>query len=514
MYKKTRLRPATMAKPTGRKRRRSNTQNEDLLCNVTGLHHTSLRHDETMEVCMAELECAQEQDAAPAEKVATYTSAQARPTHHNSSSSWIQAFQTWVITGKYTGGLPNPQLEVSRHFQTQELSSFLLAKCPPLRMPAFERWWIDSKWEECYQQDRLKEDPLIPCRPSLETEASQRLLEEIVHSSETMTEDDAQRIVHDLCLKTKHTTQELAQMSSRKLAPLGKGAHIELEKNSSQCTLRYTRKSWKKPFCVQVNTLHYDKLWEAFVRVHPSLKREKHTLQSFHVLIFCLLLRYSSLSGGHLLNDLRGGGMQGAIHPEVFEVLQRFFPSQPIMECFASPWNAHMPDFTSAFQDLDAHFGSLGDFRHYHFREGVFQANPPFSPGLMMDMAKRMEECLTVATREKKRLTFFVIVPTANVREDAVPPPKRHAEESFSTMRSSTHCRLHVVLPSREHGYVEGAQHLRPTRYKQSPYDTSLILLQSEAAQQGLDTKSFEKKLRKAFASRHEEELKQRQEKR
>jgi phosphorylated CTD-interacting factor 1 len=426
----------------------------------------------------------------------------------------MQAFQTWVTTEKYTGGLPNPQLEVSRHFQTQQLSSFLLAKCPSLRMPAFERWWIDSKWEECDHQDgwTVKEDPVIPCRPSLETAASQRLLEEIVHSSETTTEDDAHRIVHDLCLKTKHATQELAQMASRKLAPLGKGAHIELEKNSSQCTLRYTRGSWKKPFCVHVNTLHYDKLWEAFVRVHPSLQREKHALQSFHVLVFCLLLRYSSLSGGHLLNDLRGGGMQGAIHSQVFEVLQHFFPLQPIMECFASPWNAHMPVFTSAFHDLDAHFGSVGDFRHYHFREGVFQANPPFSPGLMMDMAKRMEKCLTVATREKKQLTFFVIVPTANVSVDAVPPAKRHAKQSFSTMTSSTHCRLHLILPSREHGYVEGAQHLRPTRYKQSPYDTSLILLQSEAAHaQGLDAKSFEKKVRKAFASRHEEELKQRQ---
>ena len=131
---------------------------------------------------------------------------------------------------------------------------------------------------------------------------------------------------------------------------------------------------------------------------------------------------------------------------------------------------------------------------------------------LMMQMAERMEECLAVASREKKRLTFFVIVPTANVGDDTAPPAKRHAETSFSIMTTSTHCRLHLVLPSRQHGYVEGAQHLRPTRYKQSPYDTSLILLQSEAAYaEGLDHKSFQKKLRKAFSSRHDEEIKQRQ---
>lgn len=510
-----------MAKPTGRKRRRSNSDNVDLLCNIKGLHDSSLHHDQMVEDCLAELQCAQEQvqeqDSA-GKKGATDSSTAARPNHHtahhSNNLSWVRVFQTWVITGKYTGGLlPNPQLEVSRHFHTQQLSSFLLAKCPSLRMPSFERWWIDSKWEEYDQKDILNDDPVIPCHPSLETEASQRLLEEIVHSSsETFTEDTAQRIVHDLCLKTKHAVQELTAMTSRRLAPLSKGADIVLEKGPSQCTLRYKRKSWKKPFYVHVNTVHYDKLWEAFLQVHPSLKREKHILQSFHILVFCLLLRYSSLSGGHLINDLRGGGMQGAIHPEVFEVLQRFFPSQPIMECFSSPWNAHMSVFASAFQDLDAHFGSVGDFRDYRFQEGVFEANPPFSPGLMMHMAERMEEYLAEATREKKGLTFFVIVPTANVGDDTAPPAARHAEKSFSIMTTSKYCRLHVVLPSRQHGYVEGAQHLRPTRYKQSPYDTSLILLQSEAAHaEGLDHKSFQKKLRKAFASRHDEEIKQRQ---
>ena len=353
----------------------------------------------------------------------------------------------------------------------------------------------------------------MPCRPSPESEASHRLIQEIVHSDDNLTKKDAQEVVNDLCLKTKRAVQEVSNMASRRLAPLGKGSRIELEKGTSQHTLRYKRKSWKKAYAVQVNVTHYDKLWDAFNKVYPSLTREKKVLPSFHVLIFCLLLRYSALSGGHLLNDLRGGGMQGAVMPDTFAVLQRFFPLQEILECFASPWNAQLPLFASAFEDLDTHFGSVGDFRQLDLSEGVYQVNPPFSPGLMVQMVEQLDEKLAVATQESKRLTFFVIVPTAQDEGSQPAPAKRHAEKSFSTMIKQ--CRLHMVLASREHGYVEGAQHLRPTRYKQSPYDTSLILLQSEAAHKEFSNKhkSFEKEMRKAFASRHEEEILERKQK-
>ena len=467
-----------------------------------------------MEACLTEMEHAQEET--PANKFTTNIGNSAtkalRPTQ-SSNDSWKIALRQWVTTGKYTVGLPNPQVEVSRHFHTQQLSSFLLTQCPSLRMPAFERWWIDSKWEE-YTYDG-GHDPVIPCRPSLESESSKRLVEELIHACDNMHTEQAEDIVRELCLKTKHAAQEVSAMASRRLAPLSKGAHVALENGLSQHTLRYKRKSWKKPFCVQVNVTHYDKLWNAFCDAHPSLKREKRVLPAFHLLLFCLLLRYSSLSGGHLLNDLRGGGMQGSIMSDAFHVLQRFFPSQQIMECFASPWNSHLPLYASAFPDLDCHFGSVGDFREVSLGEGVCQANPPFSPGLMTHMAKRIEADLTVANDESIRLAYFVIVPTADAYDGSAPPAKQHAEKSFSAMITSPFCRLHMVLPSRQHGYVEGAQHLRPTRYKQSPYDTSLILLQSDAAahEEALNHKSFEKELRKAFASRHEEELQQRQQK-
>ena len=138
-------------------------------------------------------------------------------------------------------------------------------------------------------------------------------------------------------------------------------------------------------------------------------------------------------------------------------MLEQFFPLQEIMECFASPWNAHLPVYASAFQDLDAHFGLVGDFCEYPFRDGVYEANPPFSPGLMLRMAEGILQCLAVADRESKGLTFLVIVPTANNRDKESPPAKQHAQKSFSLLTTSPHCRLHMILPSRQHGYVEGA---------------------------------------------------------
>jgi phosphorylated CTD-interacting factor 1 len=504
-----------MAKTTGNKRRRSSEQNVDLGCHITGFEGLDSPVD-SMEACLAAMEGAQQRDdeTHSSRHEHAYSGA-AKP--REPDNVWKRAMKEWVMNGKYTIGLPNPQAEVSRHFHTQQLSSHLLKQCPSLRMPAFERWWIDSKWEEYDAAvTTTNDDPVMPCRPSPESEASLRLIEEIVHSDDNLTNEQAHDVVQDLCFKTKTAVQEISSMVSRRLTPLGKGSRIELEKGSTQHTLRYKRKSWKKPYAVQVNVTHYDKLWNAFNKVYPSLKGEKKVLPSFHVLIFCLLMRYSSLSGGHLLNELRGGGMQGAVMPDTFAVLQRFFPLQEILECFASPWNAQLPLFASAFEDLDTHFGSVGDFRQLVLSEGVFEVNPPFSPGLMVKMVEQVNEKLAAATQESKQLTFFVIVPTAE--EDSpgsAPPAKRHAEKSFSAMIHSPYCRLHVVLASREHGYVEGAQHLRPTRYKQSPYDTSLIMLQTDAAHKEFSKKrkSFEKKIRKAFASRHEEEIIERKQK-
>ena len=55
-------------------------------------------------------------------------------------------------------------------------------------------------------------------------------------------------------------------------------------------------------------------------------------------------------------------------------------------------------------------------------------------------------------------------------------------------MRSARPCssapiaRLHVCPAAADHGFVDGAQHTRAYAFRQSPYDTTLFFLQTDAA--------------------------------
>ena len=94
-------------------------------------------------------------------------------------------------------------------------------------------------------------------------------------------------------------------------------------------------------------------------------KSKEQTTHAFHAIVFCLVVRYSSLSGGQQINDWRGGGMQGAVHDTVFDCFSKWFGGAVGgTECFASPFNSTLPRYYSAFPspDLDGHFGSCGDF--------------------------------------------------------------------------------------------------------------------------------------------------------
>ena len=53
---------------------------------------------------------------------------------------WNRAVHSWQKTGTYTPGLlPSFDVELTRHFKVQALSTFLL-DASNVKMPAFERW--------------------------------------------------------------------------------------------------------------------------------------------------------------------------------------------------------------------------------------------------------------------------------------------------------------------------------------------------------------------------------------
>jgi len=394
----------------------------------------------------------------------------------NRIKSWNTAFLDWAShRGTYTPGLlPLFDIEVARHFQVNEISSYLLDACSKIKMVAFERWLLDSKVEE-RQRQVLQEtatsdaSDVVLSRVTVNFDASKRLIEELREAG--METNQARKVVKELCRRTQVSVQKLVAQSRSfsDQTPLKKGDRIDLEKNGSIYTLVYHRKRWKKPFCVKINSSHYEKLRDMFVRVHnqagvgKAIKlveagKATRATHAFHLITMVLLLRYSSLAGGQLLNDLRGGGMQGAVHGEVFQVLQSTFPDQPIMECFASPLNSFLPSFCSAFSDIDFHFGSVGDFLDHPLTSGCCEANPPFTPGLMDIMTDRMEYNLQLANEQSLSLTFVIIIPSAIDDGSEMPAAKRYAAPSFQRLIDSSACRRHIILSAKEHGYVEGSQ--------------------------------------------------------
>ena len=437
---------------------------------------------------------------------------------------WMDLFQNWERSGRYTTGLlPSFDTELARHFQMEKLSSFLLKESREIRMPLLERWLLDAKLEEEEEESfrgrtttttksQLLSDPVIPNGVDESWDCSCRLVVELTDKG--IPDEKAQEIVQDLCHKTMVALQDLTALKRRthNKCPLGKGDRILVEDNDSsdrhkRKTLIYNRKSWKKPYRIHINESHYNKLRAMFENVHNvQLSSKSHSnnklLHSFHLIVMCLLLRYSSLSGGQLLHDLRGGGMQGAIQPEVFRALHQSLGT-PCMECFASPLNAHYSRFGSAFgNDLDWHFGSVGNFFSLDLGQGCFEVNPPFAPGLMLRMAEHIASKIQKANGCKAALTFVVVVPTGDNKDDDGAVVKQFASESFRKLKELS-CGRHTRLQSRSHGYVEGSQHLRPTSYKQSMYDTSVLLIQSKrAAKRFKSADRFDAVIREAFACR------------
>ncbi|KAL7454392.1 hypothetical protein ACHAWC_006035 [Mediolabrus comicus] len=552
--------------------------------------------------------------------------------------------------------IPNIRVELARHLQVENLSTFLLQSCPNLRMPTFERWLIDSRLEQsdriqsiaeswaldpasklefksqkkkygraalhaeenAYEgretarrikesrilleversmaqsggntgnidrllmKTRLLMDPILPSNP-LETDpSSERLIGEIIANNLKMNDDSsdeitlkqtAKQVVNDLLNRCSDAVKEVEQLQNRfgiyqqfrfdkkrnKKSGSSSSGLVRVEwLNDSVCSLSYITTKKKsttsgndeeakhnktKPFVVKINGSHYHKLRRLFDRTSAcadsSFTKEQIT-HAFHAAIFTLIIRYSTLAGGQQLNDLRGGGMQGAIHDSVFQCFEKWFgkSQETGTECFASPFNACLTtQFCSAFPspDVDGFFGSKGDFFQLEansLQEGWYELNPPFSPGIMKKMADRLMDLLNYAREKEIDVTFIVVVPSCRISESDKPDCKKTSKDerkkkrqkstptnalsfavhhaALSSFRLLTkQCSSHIVLSKREHGYVEGSQHLRPTQFKESQYDTSVIVLRSKT-DTNFDADAFESDLREAFKSRHMVELQQR----
>jgi len=171
----------------------------------------------------------------------------------------------------------------------------------------------------------------------------------------------------------------------------------------------------------------------------------------------------------------------------VFEVLHEHFGVD--MECFASPLNAYFPRYCSAFDDTDKPFGSVGSFFDFKPDEGSYEANPPFVPEVIAAMAEHMEKLLGAT---KNPLSFVIIVPCW---KDKL---------GWGHLNSGRYLRKHLQLSQKDHGFTEGSQHSRDTRYRIATFDTSVFWWQNKAgAKKWPATHLALEAVRKAFRSKH-----------
>ena len=234
---------------------------------------------------------------------------------------------------------------------------------------------------------------------------------------------------------------------------------------------------------VRVNRRHYDKLRRMYESNKNGSTIEEET---FHKDLFCLLVRYRALRGG----GVQGGGMQAAVPETVFNVLRDHFAVS--FECFASPLNCRYTRFCSAFLDTDCAFGSVGSFWTFFPDEGSFQVNPPFDCKIIDRCSKHIHELLTQAEKSSKSLSFVVMI------------PRWEHCKGWSSMHSSSFLRANLLLHSRDHGYCEGRQHARPTRYRIAPCDSSVFILQnSNGFKKWPPTDQKAKSIIEAFRSKH-----------
>jgi len=139
-------------------------------------------------------------------------------------------------------------------------------------------------------------------------------------------------------------------------------------------------------------------------------------------------------------------------------------------ECFASPMNAVLDGFCSAFPGIDGPFGSHGSFFAESFQPeaGCFEANPPFVVAVVNKLRKKISRLLGSAQEADRSLAFIVVLPSwntdANTSEAA--EGRRKAWEAF---RSVPLCRHVETLEVGEHAFTVGMQHCagRPTQLKE-----------------------------------------------
>lgn len=188
----------------------------------------------------------------------------------------------------------------------------------------------------------------------------------------------------------------------------------------------------------------------------------------FHYRLFIMLQRYTAVTG--LFSRIEAG-WHAAVPPSPFDHLR--FNMNAEAECFASPLNARLEQFCSAFPDTDHFFGSKGSFIEFTPRKGCFEVGPPYDHEVMR-IAFDHAIALLDSPLVTGPLCFVFIIPESN-RENGL--------LVRAAVDKSKYNKVSEVLPKAQAKYIDGFQHRAgENRLICISCDTRIIILQNDEA--------------------------------
>jgi phosphorylated CTD-interacting factor 1 len=330
----------------------------------------------------------------------------------------------------------------------------------------FDRWLAVQ-----LMNDIKRLDLLIPYVSSPVTQSLTTDLERIGISTEN---------AESICNEIKQFTNKQSQiLENQKKSKDNSSCVVQLDKYKHSIDLKVAN---LPKLIIKINHSHFDKLAKLFIihskADHPNFNPLKDL--KFRTILFCLLLRYRSLGAD---------GFQAGLSTKTFTILKNNYDVE--FECFASPLNCTFANYGSLFPDIDSYFGSFGSFFDWNneldSKDGYsFEANPPFIPEIMLEMTIKIDKMLSL--NPSCPLSFVVIVP---IWKEA---------PSYSMLKSSLFLQKTILIHKDAHGFTDGAQHKRQDRYRESPFDTAVFILQNKPGTlRWPGSKSVEDEIRSGF---------------
>lgn len=346
-------------------------------------------------------------------------------------------------------GNNNAAREVSRAARLRRLQQQFAELCrgapvsaggTPVAAPGiFEQFhftWLFATTLAQKGQDLRAEDPLLP-RVVAKGPVCQAMRTELRRALQRSLPDESAACIVDemMAAAAAEAGEAAAELAEPETGDLG----VSLQSVGGQIDLRWRDTN------LRLSHAHYGKLrvlWARRQTASENAGSEAAAAARFRVDLFCLLLRYRTI---------RCSQFHAALPPPVFDWLKG--PSCGVqLEGMASPLNCRWSSFCSAFPDTDGPFGSLGSFYSFRPIKGSFEVNPPFVESMYLAVADHCTQLLTEAEVAGEELAFTIIVGATVAVQDG---------EAWDVLRTSRFSQAGVMVPAKDHQYVDGGQHTR-----------------------------------------------------